>query len=118
MPRVLPTESYGATEASGKMSTLLAFMAIFPILSAFWWFDWRDLWMANEFYYVVCLWFIVFLPNYTYSPETIKNKVKNSPLERHFSTRSLLPKVFLYFSGVSSIQAAFFFNGRFYAVSI
>ena len=33
MPRVMLTESYGVAEASSKMSTLLAFMAIFPILS-------------------------------------------------------------------------------------
>ena len=60
MPRVMLTESYGATEASGKMATLLAFMAIFPILSAaFGGLIGRDLWMANEFYYFVCLWFLL-----------------------------------------------------------
>ena len=34
MPRVMLTESYGVKKAAAKMSTLLAFMAIFPILSA------------------------------------------------------------------------------------
>ena len=34
MPRVMLTESYGVKKAAAKMSTLLASMAIFPILSA------------------------------------------------------------------------------------
>ena len=113
MPRVMLTESYGATEASGKMSTLLAFMAIFPILSAAFGGLIGEIygWQMN-FITLFAFGFIVFLLNYTYSPETIKNKGRKLSLKMTFlDFRSLLGQnAFLYFSGVSSIQAAFFFS--------
>ena len=113
MPRVMLTESYGTKEASGKMSTLLAFMAIFPILSAAFGGLIGEIygWQTN-FLTLFAFGFIVFLLNYTYSPETIRNKSEKLTVKSTFlDFRYLLRQsTFLYFSGVSSIQAAFFFS--------
>ena len=86
MPRVMLTESYGAEEASGKMSTLLAFIAIFPILSAAFGGLIGEIygWQTN-FVTLFAFGFIVFLLNYTYSPETIRCKSKKLTVKTTFS---------------------------------
>ena len=113
MPRVMLTESYGVKKAAAKMSTLLASMAIFPILSAAlggligenygWQINFLSLFVFG---------FVVFLLNYIYSPETIRNKSKMLTFRKTFSDFRYLfeQSSFLYFSAVSSIQAAFFFS--------
>jgi len=113
MPRIMLTESYATEEAAGKMSTLLAFMAVFPILSAAFGGLIGEIygWQTN---FVTLFGFgvIVFFLNYIYSPETIRSKNKKLTVKTtFFDFRYLLGKSnFLYFSGVSSIQAAFFFS--------
>ena len=113
MPRVMLTESYGPEEASGKMSTLLAFMAVFPILSAAFGGLIGEIygWQMN-FLTLFTFGFIVFSINYIYSPETIRNKSNHLNVRTTFlDFRCLFRQSnFLYFSGVSSIQAAFFFS--------
>ena len=113
MPRVMLTESYGPEEASGKMSTLLAFMAVFPILSAAFGGLIGEIygWQMN-FLTLFTFGFIVFSINYIYSPETIRNKSNYLNVRTTFLDFKCLLRQsnFLYFSGVSSIQAAFFFS--------
>ncbi len=113
MPRVMLTESYGPEEASRKMSTLLAFMAVFPILSAAFGGLIGEIygWQMN-FLTLFTFGFIVFSINYIYSPETIRNKSNHLNVRTTFlDFRCLFRQSnFLYFSGVSSIQAAFFFS--------
>ena len=113
MPRVMLTESYGPEEASGKMSTLLAFMAVFPILSAAFGGLIGEIygWQMN-FLTLFTFGFIVFSINYIYSPETIRNKSNHLNVRTTFLDFRCLfrQRNFLYFSGVSSIQAAFFFS--------
>ena len=113
MPRVMLTESYGTKNAASKMSTLLAFMAIFPILSA----AFGGLvgesygWQIN-FVILFSFGVIVFSLNYIYSVETIRNKSKELTFRKTFLNFRYLftQSTFLYFSSVSSIQAAFFFS--------
>jgi len=113
MPRVMLTESYGVKKAAAKMSTLLAFMAIFPILSAVFGGYIGDNfgWQIN-FYTLFLFGGVVFSLNYVYTPETIKNKNKRLTFRATFlDFRYLFGQIsFLYFAGVSSIQAAFFFS--------
>ena len=113
MPRVMLTESYGAKNAAGKMSTLLAFMAIFPILSAaFGGLVGENYGWQMNFLILFSFGFIVFFLNYVYSPETIGNKSKELTLRKTLLNFRYLfrQSTFLYFSSVSSIQAAFFFS--------
>ena len=113
MPRVMLTESYGVKKAAAKMSTLLASMAIFPILSA----AFGGLigenygWQVN-FLTLFIFGSLVFLLNFILSPETIRDKKKCLTLRATFIDFRYLFKQssFLYFAGVSSIQAAFFFS--------
>ncbi len=113
MPRVMLTESYGVKKAAAKMSILLASMAIFPILSA----AFGGLigenygWQVN-FLTLFIFGSLVFLLNYMHSPETIRDKKKCLTLRTTFIDFRYLFKQssFLYFAGVSSIQAAFFFS--------
>ena len=113
MPRVMLTESYAPEEASGKMSTLLALMAVFPILSAAFGGLIGEIygWQMN-FLTLFTFGFIVFSINYIYSPETIRNKSNYLNVRTTFLDFKCLLRQsnFLYFSGVSSIQAAFFFS--------
>ena len=113
MPRVMLTESYGVKKAAAKMSTLLASMAIFPILSA----AFGGLigenygWQVN-FLTLFIFGSLVFLLNFIHSPETIRDKKKCLTLRATFIDLRYLFKQssFLWFAGVSSIQAAFFFS--------
>ena len=113
MPRVMLTESYGVKKAAAKMSTLLAYMAIFPILSA----AFGGLigenygWQVN-FLTLFIFGSLVFLLNLIHSPETIRDKKKRLTFRATFiDFRYLFKQIsFLYFAGVSSIQAAFFFS--------
>ena len=113
MPRVMLTESYGVKKAASKMSILLAFMAIFPILSAAFggYIGENYGWQVN-FLTLFIFGGVVFSLNYAYSPETIKNKSKRLTFRTTFlDFRYLFGQTsFLYFAGVSSIQAAFFFS--------
>jgi DHA1 family bicyclomycin/chloramphenicol resistance-like MFS transporter len=113
MPRVMLTESYGVKKAASKMSTLLALMAIFPILSAAFggYIGENYGWQVN-FLTLFIFGGVVFSLNYAYSPETIKNKSKRLTFRTTFlDFRYLFGQTsFLYFAGVSSIQAAFFFS--------
>ena len=113
MPRVMLTESYGVKKAAAKMSTLLAFMAIFPILSAaFGGYIGENYGWQINFFTLFLFGGIVFSLNYIYTPETIKNKNKRLTFRATFlDFRYLFGQIsFLYFAGVSSIQAAFFFS--------
>ena len=113
MPRVMLTESYGVKKAAAKMSTLLAFMAIFPILSAaFGGYIGENYGWQINFFTLFIFGGIVFSLNYVYSPETIKKKYKRLNFRTTFlDFRYLFGQIsFLYFAGVSSIQAAFFFS--------
>ncbi len=113
MPRVMLTESYGVKKAAAKMSTLLAFMAIFPILStAFGGLIGENYGWQINFLTLFIFGGVVFLLNYAYSPETIKNKSKRLTFRTTFLDFRYLfgQRSFLYFAGVSSIQAAFFFS--------
>ena len=81
MPRVMLTESYGVKKAAAKMSTLLAFMAIFPILSAgFGGYIGENYGWQINFFTLFLFGCIVFSLNYVYTPETIKNKYKRLTL--------------------------------------
>ncbi len=113
MPRVMLTESYGVKKAAAKMSTLLAFMAIFPILSAaFGGYIGENYGWQLNFFTLFLFGGIVFSLNYVFTPETIKNKNKRLTFRATFlDFRYLFGQIsFLYFAGVSSIQAAFFFS--------
>ena len=113
MPRVMLTESYGVKKAAAKMTTLLAFMAIFPILStAFGGLIGENYGWQINFLTLFVFGGVVFLLNYAYSPETIKNKSKRLTFRTTFLDFRYLfgQRSFLYFAGVSSIQAAFFFS--------
>ena len=113
MPRVMLTESYGVKKAAAKMSTLLAFMAIFPILStAFGGLIGENYGWQINFLTLFIFGGVVFLLNYAYSPETIKNKSKRLNFRTTFLDFRYLfgQSSFLYFAVVSSIQAAFFFS--------
>ena len=113
MPRVMLTESYGVKKAAAKMSTLLAFMAIFPILSAaFGGYVGENYGWEVNFLILFVFGGVVFSLNHAYSPETIKNNSKRLTLRTTFlDFRYLFGQTsFLCFAGVSSIQAAFFFS--------
>ena len=113
MPRVMLTESYGVKKAAAKMSTLLAYMAIFPILSAaFGGLIGENYGWQINFLTLFIFGSLVFLLNFIHSPETIRDKKKRLTLRATFIDFRYLFKQssFLYFAGVSSIQAAFFFS--------
>ncbi len=113
MPRVMLTESYGVKKAATKMSILLASMAIFPILSAaFGGLIGENYGWQINFLTLFIFGFLVFILNYIYSPETIRDKKKHLSLKATFIDFRYLfgQRSFLYFVAVSSIQAAFFFS--------
>ena len=113
MPRVMITDVYSKNEAAGKLSLLLATMAIFPVLSVsvggvsgekFGW----------QFNFLVMFLFgvLILFGNFLFAPETIKSKVDRlSFLRILMGIKSLFKnRTFLYLTIVSSVQAAAFFS--------
>ena len=113
MPRVMITDVYSRTEAAGKLSLLLATMAIFPVLSVSLGgvsgekFGWQF-----NFLVMFLLGFFIFVGNIFYAPETIKSKVDQLSLKRILvGVKSLFTnRTFLYLIIISSVQAAAFFS--------
>ena len=113
MPRVMITDFYSKTEAAGKLSLLLATMAIFPVLSVSLGgisgekFGWQFNFLIMFFFGIVIL-----FGNILYAPETIKSKVDRLSFIRIVvGFKSLFEnRTFLYLTTVSSVQAAAFFS--------
>ena len=113
MPRVMITDFYSKTEAAGKLSLLLATMAIFPVLSVSLGgvsgekFGWQFNFLVMFF-----LGILILFGNLLYVPETIKSKVDRLSFIRILmGIKSLLGnRTFLYLTIVSSVQAAAFFS--------
>ncbi len=113
MPRVMITDVYSKSEAAGKLSLLLATMAIFPVLSVSLGgvsgekFGWQF-----NFHVMFFFGILILFGNFLYTPETIKSKVNRLSFIRILlGIKGLFEnRNFLYLTTVSSIQAAAFFS--------
>ncbi len=113
MPRVMITDVYLKNEAAGKLSLLLATMAIFPVLSvSLAGFSGENFGWQFNFLVMFLFGVLILLGNIFYSPETIKSKLDSLSFIRVLlGMKSLFKnKTFLFLTIVSSVQASAFFS--------